>query len=113
MIKFSTRVVFILPKIIIKFPIDKRGYLQGKNELRLYKKYKHTNLLGQLLFEIGGIVVMKKYNVVNKVSQKDVIKIKTAIPELNIENCDLYNPNNWSKGILIDYGINEEVSQMY
>ena len=114
MIKISTRLVLILPKIVIKFPIDKRGYLQGKNESNLYKNYKHTNLLGKLIIEFCGIVIMKKYKVANEVSEIDVSKIKKTISELNISNCDLYNPENWSDNhLLIDYGINEHISKLY
>jgi hypothetical protein len=114
MIKISTRLVLILPKIVIKIPIDKRGYLQGKNESKLYKIYKHTNLLGKLIIEFCGIVIMKKYKVANEVCEKDVSNIKKTISELNIDNCDLYNPKNWAENnLLIDYGINDYISKLY
>ena len=39
------------------------------------------------------------------------------IPEFDIERCDLYRAENWGMSgddyVLIDYGINEEVSNMY
>lgn len=114
MIKFSTRLVLLLPKIVIKFPIDRRGYLQGKNESSLYKKYKNTNLLGKLIFEFGGIVIMKRYNKLDSLIEKNIINVKTTISELNIDNCDLYNPDNWGENhILIDYGINQQISKLY
>lgn len=114
MFKFSTRLVLLLPKIVIKFPIDRRGYLQGKNEVLLYKKYKQTNLLGKLIFEFAGIIFMKRYHKLDLLSEKNVINVKTMIPELNFDNCDLYNPDNWGKDhILIDYGINEKISKLY
>lgn len=115
MIRFSTRVVFILPKVVIKIPIDKRGYLQGKNEAILYNKYKHTKLLGELISEFCGVVIMKRYKQLSsKLNEHKVNKIKQTIAELNIENCDLYNPDNWGEGhILIDYGINERISKLY
>lgn len=115
MIRFSTRVVFILPKIVIKIPIDKRGYLQGKNEAILYNKYKHTKLLGELISEFCGVVIMKRYKPLDsKLNPRKVKKIKQTIAELNIENCDLYNPENWGEGhMLIDYGVNELISKLY
>jgi len=115
MIKFSTRLVFILPKIVIKIPIDKRGYLQGKNEVALYKKYKNTKMLGRLILEFCGVVIMERYNPLDSKLNEDTVKnIKNKIVELNIENCDLYNPENWGEGhILIDYGINENISKLY
>lgn len=115
MIKISTRIVFLLPKIVIKIPVDKRGYLQGKNESVLYRKYKNTKLLGELILEFCGIVVMKRYKPLNSKLDLDmVMEIKNKIVELDIENCDLYNPENWGEGhILIDYGINEDISKLY
>ena len=32
MIKISTRLVILLPNIVLKFPLSRRGYLQSKNE---------------------------------------------------------------------------------
>lgn len=115
MIRFSTRVVFILPKIVIKIPIDRRGYLQGKNESTLYNKYKHTKLLGELISEFCGVVIMKRYKPLDsKLNPRKIRKIKETIAELNIENCDLYNPENWGEDhMLIDYGINERISKLY
>jgi hypothetical protein len=113
MIKYSTRLVFILPKIVFKFPIDRRGYLQGKNEKKLWNKYKATNLLGELIFEFLGIVIMKRYSRISNFTDYDVVKIKMSIKELDIDNCDLYNPENWADGKLIDYGINEYISKLY
>ena len=115
MIRFSSRVVFILPKVVIKIPIDKRGYLQGKNESALYKKYKNTKMLGRLISEFCGVVIMKRYKPLDSKLNEDIVKkIKQTIAELNIENCDLYNPDNWGEGhILIDYGINERISKLY
>ena len=104
MIKISTRIVFLLPKIVIKIPVDKRGYLQGKNESALYNKYKNTKLLGELISEFCGIVIMKRYKLLgSKLDLNIVMDIKNEIVELDIENCDLYNPDNWGEGhILID-----------
>lgn len=115
MIRFSSRLVFILPKVVIKILIDKRGYLQGKNESALYRKYKNTKMLGRLISEFCGVVIMERYNPLGSKLNEDIVKkIKQTIAELNIENCDLYNPDNWGEGhILIDYGVNERISKLY
>ena len=118
MIKISTRLVFIFKNFVIKIPIDKRGYLQGKNEKVIWNKYKGTNLLGVFYWECLGIVCMKKYNVCKTdIPIKVVINLKSNIKEFDLINCDLYNYENWAfdnaKYILIDYGINERISKMY
>ena len=74
MIRFSTRVVFILPKVVIKIPIDKRGYLQGKNESALYKKYKNTKMLGRLISEFCGVVIMERYKPLGSKLNEDIVK---------------------------------------
>lgn len=117
-IKVSTRIVLLFKTFVIKIPVSYRGYLQGKNEKIIWDKYKHLGLLGELKWEKLGIVYMKRYEPVNLVNHLDVFKIKNNIDEMNIINCDLYKTQNWGvdengKHILIDYGINEEVSKMY
>jgi hypothetical protein len=118
MIKISTRVVFVFKKFVIKFPIDKRGYLQGKNEKKMWDKYGHTNILGKLIWERFGIVCMKRYPIANRIPNYVVACAKDYIPEFDIDRCDLYKIENWGKDensnpILIDYGINEDISKMY
>lgn len=118
MIKMSTRVVLILPNVVIKIPVSKRGYLQGKNESKLYRRYKGYHLLGRLRWERFGIVCMKRYRVATELPDYAVRDIKFYIKPLDIKNCDLYNPKNWGYNkdnqlLLIDYGINEEISKMY
>ena len=116
-IRYSTRLVFIFKTFVIKIPISKRGYLQCKNEKKLYDKYKHLNLLGELYWEHYGIISMKRYNTVDLIEDNIVYDTKDKISELNIVRCDLFNPMNWgidnNKYILIDYGINEDISKMY
>lgn len=117
-IKISTRLVLIFNKVVIKIPISKRGYLQGKNEKTLWTKYYNDNILAELYWEKLGIVCMKKYNPLNRLPNNYVKWIKIKIPELNIINCDLYNIKNWGQNetlnpILIDYGINEYISTLY
>jgi hypothetical protein len=125
MIRISTRIVFMFPGFVVKIPISYRGYLQCKNEKRMWMKYKHLNILGKLYWEFMGIVCMKRYRNVNVLENEKsghkfidiVYGIKYMIPEFDIVNCDLYKIDNWGKNgenyVLIDYGINEEVSKMY
>jgi hypothetical protein len=110
---------------VVKIPLSKRGYLQCKNEKKMWDKYKDFGILGKLYWEWNGIVCMKNYDVVElPVSETEahefidtVLGIKHIIPEFDIDKCDLYKPDNWGihngDYILIDYGINEEVSNMY
>tara|TARA_Y100000385_G_scaffold281876_1_gene335417 strand:+ start:5828 stop:6193 length:366 start_codon:yes stop_codon:yes gene_type:complete len=117
MIKISTRLVFLVFNIAIKIPLSYRGYLQGKNEKKIWLKYSKTKFLGTFYFEFLGVVVMKRYKPINITPHERVKKLKSTIPEFNFLNCDLYNCQNWgverSKYYLIDYGINEKISKMY
>jgi hypothetical protein len=117
MIKISTRLVFIFPKIVLKFPLSFRGFLQSKNEKYLFDKYAPNDYLGKLYWEKFGVVCMKKYKKCKEIPSEKVFEIKQIIPELNIKNCDLHNCKNWGLNkdvyILLDYGINEEISKMY
>jgi len=117
-IKVSTRLVFILRDIVIKIPLSRRGYLQGKNEKVLWNKYNHLNVLGELKWGCLGVVCMKRYPIINRIPTYVVMGIKSTIPELNIVNCDLHNVKNWGRDenlnpILIDYGITEYISTLY
>lgn len=117
MIKISTRLVLILPTVVIKFPLSYRGYLQGKNESYLYEKYSLCGYFAKLYWEKFGIVCMKKYKTCKYIPSSNVILIKKSVPELNVELCDLFNYKNWGidngRYILLDYGINEGISKMY
>ena len=114
---YSTRLVILIGKYAIKIPLSYRGYLQCKNELKIYDTYHHLNILGSLYKEFWGIVIMKRYQPVEVIPDELVYGIKYLIPEFDIQRCDLYNPANWGKDgneyVLIDYGINEEISKMY
>ena len=117
-IKVSTRVVLIFENRVLKIPISLRGYLQCLQEAYIWDKYKHLNLIGELYWFKYGIVCMKRYEPLKEVLHLDVFRVKNNIEELNIVMCDLYNRANWGedesgKKILIDYGINEEISKMY
>jgi hypothetical protein len=125
MIRYSTRLVLLLGKIVIKIPLSKRGYLQCKNEKRMWDKYKHLNILGKLYWEWNGIICMKKYKPTNVLINQNeahnfidtVVGVKHMIPEFDIDKCDLYRADNWGRlgndYVLIDYGINEEISKLY
>ena len=125
MIKYSTRLVFLIGNIVIKIPLSKRGYLQCKNEKRMWDKYKHLNVLGKLYWEWNGIICMKKYKPTNVLINQNeannfidtVVGVKHLIPEFDIDMCDLYRAENWGIDgddyVLIDYGINQEISKLY
>jgi hypothetical protein len=117
MIKISTRLVILLPNIVLKFPLSRRGYLQSKNERFIWNKYKATCSLGVLHWELLGIVCMKRYKAVAEIPTTIVMFAKSTIKEFNIDRCDLYNPKNWGKEnrtyYLIDYGINKYISTLY
>ena len=117
MIKISTRLVILLPRIVLKFPLSRRGYLQSKNESLMWDKYKSTYSLGTLHWEFCGIVCMKRYKAVAEIPAKVVMFAKSTIKEFDIDRCDLYNPKNWGKEnktyYLIDYGISQYISTLY
>lgn len=123
MFRYSTRLVLLLPFIVVKIPFSKRGYLQCKNEKKMWDRYKDFGILGKLYWEWNGIICMKRYKQIETIGNTyhdftdTVLGIKHIIPEFDIDKCDLYKVENWgiSNGdyILIDYGINEEVSNMY
>jgi len=116
-IKYSTRAVIILKNIVIKIPISRRGYLQGLNENAIWNKYYELDLLAELKWMFMGIVCQKRYSITKSIPDRVVLYTKKEIPEFNIPNCDLYNPENWgvenNKYILLDYGINKHIANLY
>jgi hypothetical protein len=117
MIKISTRLVVMGKSKVLKIPVDYRGYLQGKNEGKLWEEYKYKNILQPVIWECFGIVLQKRAEPVESISTSNVKKIKSIIKQLDINNCDLHNPENWGmykgKLLLLDYGIDEKISKMY
>ena len=114
--RYSTRLVIVLQKIVVKIPISRRGYLQGLNEKKIWDKYNKNAPLAELKWICMGVVCQKRYNTVISIPNKQVQSIKKVIPEFNFDNCDLYNPNNWGidkKYILLDYGITKYISTLY
>ena len=116
-IKTSTRVVFLFKNFVIKIPIDYRGYLQGKNERQIWDNYKQLGKLCPMIWEIFGIVCQSRCIPIDKINANKVKEIKQLIPTFDFDNCDLYNPDNWGtynkKEVLLDYGVNEQISKMY
>ena len=51
------------------------------------------------------------------VAPEMIATVKQRIPALNIENCDLWNVENWGqyegRTVLLDYGISKKVASMY
>ncbi len=117
MIKISTRFVILLSNIVLKFPLDRRGYLQSKNEKLIWDKYKNTRILGTLHWEFLGIICMKRYKSVQSIPSSTVLLAKSTIKEFDIPRCDLYNSDNWGQEnkqiYLIDYGITQYISTLY
>ena len=117
MIKISTRLVILLPNIVLKFPLGRRGYLQSKNEKVMWNKYKTTYPLGVLYWEFLGIICMKRYKSTNEIPISSILLVKSIIKEFDIERCDLYNSKNWGTEndlyYLIDYGVNHYISTLY
>lgn len=118
MIKFSTRLVFVFKNIVIKIPINRKGYLQGINEKIIWDKYKNVSSLAELKWVYFGVVCQKRYDESTLIIPTRVIKhIKSQIPEFDFNNCDLHNIKNWGLNqngyVLLDYGINEYIASLY
>jgi len=115
--KYSTRLVIVLKKIVIKIPLEKKGFLQGYNEKKIWEQYKGIAPLAELKWMFLGIVCQKRYSNVDAIPQIEVDKIKKLIPEFDFENCDFWNYENWGKDgnefILLDYGNNPYISKLY
>lgn len=116
-VKVSTRVVFLIGRYAVKIPIDRRGWLQGLNERKLWRKYGYQSNLIPVKWSCGGVVIQQRATPMDRFKGKYVLAVKKRIPELDINGCDLYNPANWGiyRGniYLLDYGITERVSKMY
>ena len=117
MIKYSTRLVFILRNVVIKIPVTRKGYLQGLNEKKIWNKYNNVTSLAELKWTWMGIVCQKRYNTVSSIPSEIVKGKKELIPEFDFDNCDLYNPENWGIDnktyVLLDYGVNKYIASLY
>jgi len=116
-IKYSTRLVILTKDKAYKIPLSYRGWLQGKNEKKVWDKYNSTGMLAPFVWEFFGIVCQTRVSPVESIDVNTVIDIKSLIPQFNFDNCDLHNPQNWGvyngNKVLLDYGVDERVSQMY
>ncbi len=116
-IKYSTRLVFLIKDRAYKFPLSRRGYLQGKQESRIWNQYKDTGFFAPLLWERFGIVCQQRIDQLDTLSYDRLRLIRNTVSELNIENCDLHNIENWgihnNLPVLLDYGINERIASLY
>ena len=116
-IKLSTRLVLIGKKKVLKIPFDRRGYLQGKNEKKVWDKYNAFCNLAPLVWSRFGIVVQIRCEPLDVFDYSYVKKIKKIVSNFDIDNCDLYKLQNWGmykgKQVLLDYGIDERISKMY
>ncbi len=116
-IKMSTRLVVLTKTKAFKIPLDRRGWLQGINEGKVWKDYKRSGYLAPLLWSFGGFVCMRRIAPTNEIPSQLVAIIKATIPAFDITNCDLYRLENWGEyrgsRVLLDYGIDERISTMY
>lgn len=116
-LRFSTRIVLLTKHCAYKFPIDRRGYLQGRNEAKLWRQYKDCKTLAPLKWEFLGVVCMARAQEIERRPLRWIRYIKELIPDLDIDNCDLYKVENWGyyngRYVLVDYGIDERISKMY
>jgi hypothetical protein len=116
--KYSTRFVIVFNNVVIKIPLSRRGYLQGLNEKRIWDKYNSVASLAQLKWMFMGIICQKRYDTeLLEVPIIVVTRIKSIVKEFDFHNCDLHNYQNWGieKGeyILLDYGINKDIANLY
>ena len=77
-------------------------------------------MLAPVIWECWGIVCQERCQPISGLSpsrKRKVKEIKRLTPQLDIDNCDLYNYQNWGKRknrlVLLDYGIDETISKLY
>ena len=116
-VRISSRVVLLTPRRVYKLPVNRRGWLQGKNERKAWESHKKTGLLAPFLYSVGGFVCMVRVLPVYYVAPEMIATVKQRIPALNIDNCDLWNVENWGqyegRTVLLDYGISKKVASLY
>ena len=54
MIKYSTRIVLLFKNIVIKIPINRKGYLQGLNENNIWNKYNSNRTTSRVEMGMYG-----------------------------------------------------------
>ena len=72
---WSTRIVILTENFALKIPIDKRGWLQGKNEKVVWDVYKHSNFLAPLRWEWFGIVCQERCEPLQVIDETIVKKV--------------------------------------
>lgn len=116
-IRISTRVVFLTKGHALKIPIDRRGWLQGLNEKRLWREYQNDSWFVPVVWSMGGIVCQRRAQPMNACVFDHAIRMKQRIDQFNVSNCDLFKRENWGiyngRVVLVDYGIDECISKMY
>ena len=116
-IKISTRLVLLIGGYAIKIPLSYRGWVQGRNEAKVWEEHRDLCLLAPLLWSLGGIICMRRVSPVDAVPTHLITLVKALIPAMDIEACDLHRFANWGlyegRIVLLDYGIDEAVSHMY
>jgi hypothetical protein len=115
--KYSTRFVILFKNFVIKIPLDRKGFIQGYNEQKIWNKYKHKAPLAELKWMFLGFVCQKRYLNVDVIPEVEVDKIKKIVREFDFANCDFWNYENWGKDgnqyILLDYGNSPYVASLY
>ena len=115
--RYSTRFVILFKNIVVKIPLNKKGFLQGYNEKKVWDKYQNKAPLANLKWMFLGIVCQRRYRTIDAIPQTEVYKIKKLIHEFDFEDCDFYNYENWGKDgekyILLDYGNSPYVASLY
>lgn len=117
MIKISTRLVLLIGNWVVKIPIDRRGFLQCKNEKRLSREWSDKLPLLPIHKSIGPVLIQRRVHPLHGAPLETIQLLKSRIPEFQFDNCDLHNPENWgltSRGpVLLDYGIDPYIATLY
>jgi len=118
MFRISTRLVILFKNFVVKIPLERKGFLQCRNEKSIWKKYKDVAPLAELRFALLGVIIQKRYTEVDYIPIEEVDKIKSIIPEFQFENGDLWNYENWGQDengnyILLDYGNSKYLAGLY
>jgi len=116
-LRLSTRLVVLTPRRALKIPLGLRGWLQGRNERKLWDAYQETGLLAPMLWSIGGLVCMTRVTPAREIPTGTVERFKTIFPVFDFDNCDLHRVANWGRYegriVLLDYGVDERVARLY
>lgn len=116
-LRISTRLVILAGNYALKIPLSRRGWLQGINEAKVWQSNKGNCLLAPVLWSFCGVVCMQRVSSVSCVPLHLITLLKSMIPALDIDNCDLHRTENWGvlngHVVLLDYGVDARVASMY